>query len=69
MQFAGIVPPVVTPLGEDEKVDEDALRSVVRYLLRSGVHGIFVLGSTGEFAHLSDDEKKRTIETVLSEVR
>jgi 4-hydroxy-tetrahydrodipicolinate synthase len=59
MQLAGIIPPIATPLDEDEKVDENALRSLVRYLLRSGVHGIFVLGSTGEFAHLSDDEKKR----------
>jgi 4-hydroxy-tetrahydrodipicolinate synthase len=68
MQLAGIIPPIATPLDEDEKVDENALRSLVRYLLRSGVHGIFVLGSTGEFAHLSDDEKKRAIEIVLSEV-
>jgi len=68
MQFGGIIPPVVTPIDENERVDEDAMRTVVRHLLQSGVHGIFVLGSTGEFAHLTDDEKKRAIEIVLSEV-
>jgi len=69
MQFGGIIPPVVTPIDENERVDEDAMRTVVRHLLQSGVHGIFVLGSTGEFAHLMDDEKKRAIEIVLSEVK
>jgi len=68
MRFNGIIPPVVTPLDENERVDEGAMRAVVRYLIQSGVHGIFVLGSTGEFAHLTDDEKRRAIEVVVSEV-
>jgi len=68
MQLGGIIPPIVTPLDENERVDEDAMRTLVRNLLQSGVHGIFVLGSTGEFAHLTDDEKKRAIEVVMSEV-
>lgn len=68
VQFKGIIPPIVTPLDENEKVDEKALRSVVKSLIQAGVYGIFVLGSTGEFAHLSDDEKKRASETVLDEV-
>ncbi|MCS7193295.1 MAG: dihydrodipicolinate synthase family protein, partial [Armatimonadetes bacterium] len=51
-----------------EEVDEPALRGLVRYLLQGGVHGVFVLGSTGEFAHLTDDEKRRAIEIVVSEV-
>ncbi len=68
MQFGGIIPPVVTPLDENERVDEGAMRAVVRNLIQSGVQGIFVLGSTGEFAHLTDDEKRRAIEVVVSEV-
>jgi 4-hydroxy-tetrahydrodipicolinate synthase len=68
MQFSGIIPPVVTPLDEIERVDEGAMRVLVRHLIQSGVHGIFVLGSTGEFAHLTDDEKRRAIDVVVSEV-
>jgi 4-hydroxy-tetrahydrodipicolinate synthase len=68
MQFSGIIPPVVTPLDEIERVDEGAMRALVRHLIQSGVHGIFVLGSTGEFAHLTDDEKRRAIDVVVSEV-
>ena len=68
MQFVGIIPPVATPLDENERVDGNSMRTLVRHLLQSGVHGIFVLGSTGEFAHLTDDEKRRAIEIVVSEV-
>jgi 4-hydroxy-tetrahydrodipicolinate synthase len=68
MQFSGIIPPLVTPLDEIERVDEGAMRVLVRHLIQSGVHGIFVLGSTGEFAHLTDDEKRRAIDVVVSEV-
>ncbi|MFN3421256.1 MAG: dihydrodipicolinate synthase family protein [Armatimonadota bacterium] len=68
MPFSGIIPPIATPLNGREEVDEPSLRSLVRYLLQTGVHGIFVLGSTGEFAHLTDSEKKRAIDIVVSEV-
>lgn len=68
MSFKGIIPPIATPLNEREEVDESSLRSLVRYLLQAGVHGIFVLGSTGEFAHLTDREKQRAIDIVVSEV-
>ncbi|MCS7264985.1 MAG: dihydrodipicolinate synthase family protein [Armatimonadetes bacterium] len=69
MQFCGIVPPIATPINEQEMVDEKALRALTRYLLNSKVHGIFVLGSTGEFAHLTDRERLRAIKTVISEVK
>ncbi len=52
--LAGIVPPIATPLNADETVDEGGLRRLVRYLLQGGVHGIFALGSTGEFPALTD---------------
>lgn len=68
MQFQGIIPPIAIPVDDQEKVDENSLRALVRHLLKSKVHGIFVLGSTGEFAHLTDEEKRRAIDIVVSEV-
>lgn len=68
MHLHGIIPPLATPLDERERVDEGALKNLVRQLLQAGVHGFFVLGSTGEFAHLQDDEKRRAIDIVLAEV-
>jgi len=66
--LGGIVPPMVTPLNADETIDEAGLRRLVRYLLNAGVHGVFVLGSTGEFAALPDEERRRAVEIVASEV-
>lgn len=64
----GIIPPVAMPLDDQERVDAPALRALVQALLTAGVHGLFVLGSTGEFAHLADREKERAVEIVLAEV-
>ena len=60
MSFAprGILPAMVTPLNDREEVNEKALRSLVDFLVDSGVHGIFVVGSQGEAYALSQDEKK-----------
>jgi len=56
--------PLVTPLDQDERVDTENLAKLVRYLVAGGVNGLFVLGSTGEFARLREFEKIRAIETV-----
>jgi 4-hydroxy-tetrahydrodipicolinate synthase len=68
MQLEGIWPALATPLNEDETVDEAGMRRLVRRVLEGGVHGVVVLGSAGEFAALSDAEKQRAIEIVVSEV-
>jgi dihydrodipicolinate synthase/N-acetylneuraminate lyase len=44
----GIFPPILTPLSEDERIDHESLASLVDYLLGEGVHGIWVMGTTGE---------------------
>jgi 4-hydroxy-tetrahydrodipicolinate synthase len=61
-RLEGIVPPVVTPLGADERVDEGGLRRQLERLLAGGVHGIFFLGSTGEQPALRDPERRRAVE-------
>ena len=52
----GIIIPVVTPFKDDGKIDYSAYKRVVEYLLESGVHGIFPLGTSGEFYAVGDDE-------------
>lgn len=64
----GIIPALVTPLREDETVDHQALRKLIRFLLAGGVHGIFVIGTTGEFYALSIEEKRALVETTMDEV-
>ncbi|HTE17076.1 MAG TPA: dihydrodipicolinate synthase family protein [Armatimonadota bacterium] len=60
-QLRGVVPPVITPLHADERVDEEALERQLERLVRAGVHGIFFLGSTGEQPALRDSERARAL--------
>lgn len=64
----GVVPPLVTPVDDVERVDVPALRRIIRYVIRGGVHGVFVLGSTGEFFGLEEDQQRLAVETTVDEV-
>lgn len=63
----GVIPPLVTPLTADREVDTASLRKVVRHLLSAGVDGLFVLGSSGEGAFLTDTQRQEVVETAVSE--
>ena len=67
-EIRGVIVPVLTPLNSDETVDTASLRRLVNYLIDNGAHGIWVSGTTGEFAALSDKERIVSIETVVDEV-
>ena len=69
MELKGIYPAMVTPLTPDEQVDKAGMRNVVRYCLEAGVHGVVVMGSTGEFPAMTDAMRQDAIETVLDEVK
>lgn len=51
--LSGIVPPLVTPLLDNETVDVESLERLIEHLISGGVHGLFVLGTTGEEQSLS----------------
>jgi 4-hydroxy-tetrahydrodipicolinate synthase len=69
MQLRGIIPPVVTPMTADQELDLPGLRAGIDYQLSHGVHGIFVLGTTGEFYALDDREKQAVVATALEHCR
>jgi 4-hydroxy-tetrahydrodipicolinate synthase len=56
----GIVPPVVTPLTPEFKVDYPSLTRVIEHLIGGGVHGLFFLGSTSEVV-FHDEAGRRAI--------
>ena len=68
MQVRGIIPPVVTPMLPDEEVDYPKLRRFIDHQIACGVHGIFVLGTTGECYALDADEKRRVVATAVEQV-
>lgn len=68
VDIKGIIPVVITPFDESGAVDEQSLRTHIRYLLSEGVHGIIPTGSTGEFAALTEEEHKKVIDVTVDEV-
>ncbi|RJS86408.1 dihydrodipicolinate synthase family protein [Candidatus Bathyarchaeota archaeon] len=66
-RLEGIMPPMLTPFDDREEIDEEALRSEVRYLLEVGVHGLVVCGSTGEGYSMTPAEVGRVTEIVRDE--
>lgn len=67
MQIKGIITAMVTPLN-DEGINEAATRQLVNHLIESGVHGLFVLGTNGEFYALKEQEKIDLVKIVVDEV-
>ena len=57
MKFEGIYPPVITPYKEDFSIDYPGFEAVVEHLVDSGVHGIIVGGTTGEYYAQTREER------------
>ncbi|CAN5480658.1 4-hydroxy-tetrahydrodipicolinate synthase [soil metagenome] len=77
MKLHGIIPPVVTPMHADESLDLKGLCRHIDWMLYGGspkplkvplVHGIFVLGTTGEFYSLDEGEKQAVTATAISHI-
>lgn len=66
--FGGIVTPLSTPLTESYEVDVQSLQRLIAFQLDAGVHGIFVLGSTGEAAFLTDKQRATVIDVAVRTV-
>src|SRR5690606_21753650 len=57
MSFRGIIPPIITPFAPDGSIDRDGFAAVMEHLIASGVHGIVIGGTTGEYYAQSRDER------------
>ena len=71
MQFQpkGIIPAMVTPLTSNGKINVPSLRKLTDYLIEGCVHGVFAVGTQGEFYALTFEEKKKAIEVVVEQTR
>ncbi|MDD3945700.1 MAG: dihydrodipicolinate synthase family protein [Bacteroidales bacterium] len=49
----GIIPPLVTPLLDNDTLDVESLERLIEHVINGGVHGIFILGTSGESQSLS----------------
>src|SRR5215471_7567684 len=69
MRISGIIPPVATPMRDNEDLDLPRLKWFLDHLIANGVHGIFVLGTNSEFYALDESEKQAVIATAVQHVR
>ncbi|HLU54142.1 MAG TPA: 4-hydroxy-tetrahydrodipicolinate synthase [Pseudonocardia sp.] len=67
-QIRGSIAPLVTPFTDGGEVDHEGLRTLVRWQLTAGTHGISLGGSTGEPSAQSIAERAAAIRTVADEV-
>jgi dihydrodipicolinate synthase/N-acetylneuraminate lyase len=63
--FHGVFPYLVSPVHASGEVMKDVLSKLCNDLIEAGVHGLTPLGSTGEFAYLTWDQKVDVVETVI----
>lgn len=66
MNIKGIIPALVTPFDSNEKIDYGALSELVNRLIDQGVGGFYACGSTAECFLMTDDERKKTMETIIN---
>lgn len=64
MKLHGVITALVTPF-RDGKLDLSALEKLTLRQIEAGIHGLVALGSTGEAATISYDERAEVIRTVI----
>lgn len=66
-KIKGVICPMLTPLDENQNIDEEGTRRLVRRLAEKKIDGLFILGTMGEFPMIVEEEKVRLIQIVLDE--
>ena len=68
-KISGAITALVTPMHEDESVDYEGFRALVKRQLEGGIDGILPLGTTAETPTLTEDEEDEIIKIAFEEVR
>lgn len=67
-QYYGVIPPIITPVDEQEHVDEKAFRALLEHCIQGGLHGILVAGTNGETMALTQKERNNAIRITVDQV-
>ena len=68
LNLRGVGVAMITPFKDDESVDYEALGKLVDYQIQNGTDYIVALGTTAETPTLTEDEKEKILDTVISRV-
>jgi 4-hydroxy-tetrahydrodipicolinate synthase len=63
--FRGVFPYLVSPVDASGQIRADVLGRLCDDLIKSGVHGLTPLGSTGEFAYLNNEQRTAVVQTTI----
>jgi 4-hydroxy-tetrahydrodipicolinate synthase len=67
--FHGVFPYLVSPIDPDGHIRTGVLGRLCDDLIKSGVHGLTPLGSTGEFAYLNNEQRAAVVQTTIEAAR
>ena len=67
--LCGIVPPLVTPVLGRDRLDAEGLERIIERVVVGGVHGVFLLGTTGEAPSLSYRLRREVIDRTCKSIR
>ena len=68
INFKGVIPPMVTPIACRNQLDISGLERLIEHILNGGVHGLFILGTTGEGPSLSYNLRREMIKRTCAQV-
>lgn len=68
LPLQGIIPPMITPLLGENELDAEGIKNMVHHLLAGGIHGLFILGTTGECTNISYELRKELIQKTCEAV-
>ena len=57
VEIKGIIPPIITPMYEDESINVEELKNQVERQIEGGVHALFCFGTNGE-GYILNGKKK-----------
>jgi 4-hydroxy-tetrahydrodipicolinate synthase len=63
--FHGVFPYLVSPIDAEGRIKRDVLARLCDDLIKAGVHGLTPLGSTGEFAYLTREQRAAVVQTTI----
>ncbi len=68
-KYHGVIPAFYACYDEQNEVSPERVRALARHLVRKGVKGLYVGGSSGECIYLEKEERMATLEAVMDEIR
>ncbi|MCI6031317.1 4-hydroxy-tetrahydrodipicolinate synthase [Fusobacterium varium] len=69
IEIKGVIVPLLTPMNDDETINEKELRNQINRQIESGIHALFPLGTNGEAYILSREEKEQVLKIVVDEAK